>query len=494
MEFNEDIKQLFKKYNLVFKNQRSLGQYLRLASSKNLTLEEYLEKKFKENQIDLKIEQLLKSKNIDLENRRIYLGHANKAGFNSGNKYQDLVDYFNFKENNLTKEKSEKEEIKILLKSRNMTYEYLPSILSHCVQLKIFCKESKIQSLKNYFEYIDSRENEKIINKNNYKNSILKLIDKYQININWNIALSSARRSGFKSNNYLKDIENYFKYLKSLDEILIKKEKIMQEHSFNLRSWPVILGYARRENLNSGDDIQDVLNYFKIQELNRENKKIIKENIRKKKKELMNKFGLNENSFPSYLGKARKRGFKTDDSLKDVENYFKTLVWCDHCERWEEKEYNDKPFHWLDSRSFIHKWIRQNKDLVNNLMSKIKGFDFLLNSNRISGIYGWSINNIIIYVGESTNILKRAQEHLYTIYNYPEYWYDIINHLDNNILEIKVLEKIENKNGLNSKEFSNLLKNRERNYWIPKLKPDSQKCNGTDSIRPLNERCFKINI
>ena len=106
--------------------------------------------------------------------------------------------------------------------------------------------------------------------------------------------MSSARRSGFKSNNYLKDIENYFKYLKSLDEILIKKEKIMQEHSFNLRSWPVILGYARRENLNSGDDIQDVLNYFKIQELNRENKKIIKENIRKKKKELMNKFGLNE--------------------------------------------------------------------------------------------------------------------------------------------------------------------------------------------------------
>lgn len=80
------------------------------------------------------------------------------------------------------------------------------------------------------------------------------------------------------------------------------------------------------------------------------------------------------------------------------------------------------------------------------------------------------------------------------ICEYPEYWYNIIDHLNKNKIRITIQEIVEPENFKNNHDLKEYLHKKEL-YWIDKFKPDSQKCDGkTDNIRNINLRQFKINI
>ena len=159
----------------------------------------------------------------------------------------------------------------------------------------------------------------------------------------------------------------------------------------------------------------------------------------------------------------------------------KEYVWCNHCQKWETKLRNSVPNHWIFYKSKTKQWLKDNSNLVSYLENIIVGFNDIDNKSKICGIYCWYINNTTIYVGQSVDILSRLYDHMMYIVEFPDYWYDIINNLDNNKLEVKILEEC-NKDLLNNKEL----------YWINILKPESQKCDGTDNIKPLNQRNFKL--
>ena len=139
----------------------------------------------------------------------------------------------------------------------------------------------------------------------------------------------------------------------------------------------------------------------------------------------------------------------------------------------------------------------ENPDKVTLAKKIIIGLDALLNSPVITGVYGWFINDKISYVGESMNILTRSWNHIMYIFEEPDYWYDVIDHLDKNKIEVKILENVDRNDpkykNMTNKEFkSQILKSLELK-WINKLKPDSQRCDGTDHIKPINQRKIKIN-
>ena len=179
------------------------------------------------------------------------------------------------------------------------------------------------------------------------------------------------------------------------------------------------------------------------------------------------------------------------------ESFINSLVWCPHCERWETPSFNSKSNHWMFWEAETRQWMSDNPDKVNLAKKIIKGLDILLNSSTITGVYGWFINDQISYVGESMDILTRSWNHIMYIFEEPDYWYDVINYMDKNKIEVRVLKSV-NKNdpkyiNFSSKEFkSQVLKPLELDF-ISKLYPDSQKCDGTDHIRPINQRQIKIN-
>ena len=179
------------------------------------------------------------------------------------------------------------------------------------------------------------------------------------------------------------------------------------------------------------------------------------------------------------------------------ESFVNSLVWCHHCERWETPSFNSRPNHWMFWAAETKQWMDENPDKVTLAKKIIIGLDALLNSPVITGVYGWFINDKISYIGESMDILTRSWNHIMYIFEEPDYWYDVIDHLDKNKIEVKILENIDRNDpkykNMMSEEFkSQILKYLELK-WINKLKPDSQRCDGTDHIKPINQRKIKIN-
>lgn len=302
----------------------------------------------------------------------------------------------------------------------------------------------------------------------------------------------SVARLGFKSGDKLKDIENYLKHQRNLIDIQKEKENLMIKYNFKPESWPIVLGHARRFNFNSGDDLKDVNDYL--------NSKIwCPLHERYESIEVHNKERKNSNIFFKICNECGIETPHVTNNNGDIKCLACSgdYIWCEHCQKWETKKYNLKSNHWLFWKDETRIWMNKNTKKVNFLEKQIEGFDLLKNSGIISGIYGWFINDKSIYIGESTDILYRSYNHMMCIYECPEYWYDVIYHLDKNKIKIKVLKKIDissykNMNGRKLKE--EIFKPLEL-YCIDHFKPDSQKCNGfTDHIKPINERKFKITI
>lgn len=163
-----------------------------------------------------------------------------------------------------------------------------------------------------------------------------------------------------------------------------------------------------------------------------------------------------------------------DDECQICETHEK--IWCNHCNKWETIKYNLIDLHWIFYKSKTNTWIKDFPHQVQSLENNIIGINKLQN-DAISGIYCWLINHKPFYIGKSTDILCRSYDHMFEMYNSPQYWDNIVNNFDKNTLEIKVLEECK----------PEIINGREM-YWINKLKPSSQKCNGTDAIKSLEER------
>lgn len=155
-------------------------------------------------------------------------------------------------------------------------------------------------------------------------------------------------------------------------------------------------------------------------------------------------------------------------------------IWCDKCQKFGSVLFHSQIGHEIFYKKKAKIWINQFPEQVEYLKENIIGFNNLIKHNSEFIIYGWFINKQSFYIGQSKNINSRVYDHLYEIQNSPEYWNSIINNLnEKNVLEIKILDKkCVNKEELNKSEL----------FWINELKPISQKCNGTDSIKTLEER------
>ena len=201
--------------------------------------------------------------------------------------------------------------------------------------------------------------------------------------------------------------------------------------------------------------------------------------------------GIEIELLDSIKRKARNAG-------KTFKEYVKSLVWCEHCQQWEEEEYNKRPNHWMFWTEETKLWMDNDPKLVKKMQRIIKGFDILLDSEKICGVYGWFINDYQVYYGESTDILTRSYNHMMHIVEDKEYWYNIIDYLKKNKIEIRILETVDRNlpeyKNMDYHEFKKKVLKPLELYYINRDKPDSQKCDGTDHIRPIKERQLKINM
>ncbi|NMB09725.1 MAG: hypothetical protein GX982_03425 [Tissierellia bacterium] len=154
----------------------------------------------------------------------------------------------------------------------------------------------------------------------------------------------------------------------------------------------------------------------------------------------------------------------------------KKYVWCVRCKKWESKDYNRVYGHWIFYKSSTREFIKKNEKIVSE-MEKSTGLESIAHRKNICGIYAWYIDEKCWYIGESTDIVSRAYDHIKNIISSPEYWGNAYK--TNLTIKIKILEEC----------LAPYLKEREL-FWIEKLKPISQKCDGTDNIAPINERIF----
>lgn len=143
--------------------------------------------------------------------------------------------------------------------------------------------------------------------------------------------------------------------------------------------------------------------------------------------------------------------------------------------------------------------MNENPNVVKILEDNIIGFDKVREYGLNPGIYCWIINGEEFYIGESVEILNRSYYHMMNIHLYPEYWADVYNNgnIKKGSIEIKILEKV-NRNdtkykNVSKKKFKKILKEKEIT-WINKIKPTSQKCDGTDHTKPLEERSYILDM
>jgi len=163
-------------------------------------------------------------------------------------------------------------------------------------------------------------------------------------------------------------------------------------------------------------------------------------------------------------------------------------VWCKKHEQFETIKYNSDSSHGLFYRSVTKKWIKNFPEEFNYIQSIIDFKNNINNSKPICGIYLWRIDNIPYYGGKSYDILSRSYDHIYEMQNDSEYWLNINDSEINSkhTISIEVLQEC-NRNISDDKLHQIELE------WIDKIKPISQKCNGTDHIIPLNQRDYTIN-
>lgn len=196
----------------------------------------------------------------------------------------------------------------------------------------------------------------------------------------------------------------------------------------------------------------------------------------KEKLKTLAKFGYKQK--PEFI----TRDFYINNSAGNLEKLLEEkLVWCDHCKAWETKEFNEQIYHWVHwsilYRKLTHDGVEEPRKLAEflNIEERFSGYECCIYAIESDGV---------CYVGQTKEPVNRFLAHLCNVYMYPQYWTK--NKSENIVQDIldgryefnfKILEKCD----------TSMLNEREL-YWIEKLQPWSQKCNGTDNIKSLEER------
>lgn len=206
----------------------------------------------------------------------------------------------------------------------------------------------------------------------------------------------------------------------------------------------------------------------------------------------MKKCNICEKETPHRLKRNKKDN--ANDSLECLVCSVE-YVWCEKCNQWENIHFNSKPLHWVYYKSRSKTFAIENEDIINNFLLNIIGLNLIINLNNndsdhndfngnniLCGIYTWYIDNVPYYVGQSKDFLSRIYDHVYEMFNYPEFWVNIVNEINNgHTLEIK-FDKYK-KEDLDKMEL----------LYINILKPMSQKCDGNDNVILFENRDYDIN-
>lgn len=162
-------------------------------------------------------------------------------------------------------------------------------------------------------------------------------------------------------------------------------------------------------------------------------------------------------------------------------------VWCDHCQQYESTELNSHTEHWLFYKSRTKKWIQNYLEQFEYIRLIIDYKNNIAESKSIRGIYLWRIDDIPYYCDDSEDIYCRSYDHIYEMWNSPEYWLNIRDEsvIRYHTISLEVLEVCDN--FISDREM-----HKRQIEWINTVKPMSQKCDGTDHIVPLNQRKYNI--
>lgn len=482
---------LLKQYDIEYTNYKVWSGLLGTAHRNNFdTVEKYLEDKYKNYVNQEKKDELLKSfgKPTGSKSWGNNLIHCHQNGYNTGDDYNDMKNYLIDLIDGRNKKQIEKEKcIKILKENGYGENDLIPfkTAITKLNERKIIIKGNSItEKIENYIKYI--KENERIVKENikNHKifcnkfqltylneqqfstiigNAIRKLnIEDSELLYNINLAIKNDR------------IINYFQLIlnEKLKDINYRQEaeRLFKENNINLTFGGALMTAKRDYNINTGDNLEDIKQLISILlKLRKENQDLID-----KKANFMIDHGRRPESWHNSLSNARTLGFNTGDPFKDLENMFEYLE--------EARRINNSSYYKELTNNWIYNKPEELEYLKENLIDKE---NILSSNNNIIGIYCWYIDGIPYYIGQSTEIQNRILDHLYNIQNFSDFWCNIKDNLnEKHVLEIKTLEIMEN---IDHEKLDDI-----EIKWINKLKPMSQKCDGTDHIIPLKLRDFNL--
>lgn len=512
--YNEEkVKELFNKYNIKYNGRRSYSVYLGHANKRNFNENsnndlETLEKYFiwSENEINKRIKLCEKYNKIySIKQWENYKLLARRYGFYNKDNYIMVNNYFEY-------DKNIRENHKNICNKYNKIYDneycwenYVKVANKNgfygenCVE-EYFKNENNIIKKKNdEYKEIKRKEQEKIDNERR------KIFEKYnKIYKNYctliNVSKKAYRVYKIKIKD-LFDLEKYFIFLQFIEKLEKqelqnldnkRKELMLKYYGKCDMDWGRIMSNVRAAGFKSDNEFKDFIDW-------QENVIIpykLKNKKEKEKKEkdikLLNKYGFSK----SYIGNFEKNANKKNMTF---EEYMGTFVWCDHCQQYEDPDFNSISNHWEEkdkNEFFIYRiWKDDHSEDVSFLESNIVGFDKLLDNKIHCGIYRWYIDSIPFYYGQSINILRRSHEHFINIVDSSEYWLNIYeemkNNNDNNNISINKIHTLSidfvecNENELDSLEKKLILRD----------KPMTQICtndNKYDNIIPLNQRNFNL--
>jgi len=475
----ENCKKICDELEFEYKSNMGIINYINNAKKQNKTIYQYISEKVQEQkdeeerqkEINL-CEELCKKYGLKFGNRiKSYARYKKEADLRN----ISLKDYITIK----GEEKLEKERIEKYHKE--FCEKYNVSYTSEYSWGNYIKEAQKINITPEEYIIIKSKENQENID---IRNKIIELCQKYSFPYDKPSYFGGYIGAAIKVN---LSLEEYFKIIK---ENLDKEEKSINDckelcKKYNL---PFInnssYGNYKREAESRNMNLNDYL-IFKGENKLKEEKEI------KERNELLEKYGFNYFYLRVLINNANKKNLT-------LEEYMGTFVWCDHCQQYEDPDFNSISNHWEEkdkNEFFIYRiWKDDHSEDVSFLESNIVGFDKLLDNKIHCGIYRWYIDSIPFYYGQSINILRRSHEHFINIIDSSEYWLNIYeemkNNNDNNISNNKIhtlsIDFVEcNENELDSLEKKLILRD----------KPMTQICtndNKYDNIIPLNQRDFNL--
>ena len=331
----EKIKALFEKYGFTYTGKRSYAVYLGYANRFGFNGDTNLEK----------LENYLSSKNKIVSDRialcekydkvysikqwENYKMLARSNGFINNNDLKLIGEYFKFSKNQIEKHKN-------IMAKYGVSYinEYSWSNFIRTIQKAGFDENS----IDEYYDFKNKKyekkrqieKKQKELYKLSQESKQKELFYKYEIDYigyeSFHQNLVWASRLGFSSGDNYKDLEDYFKFKqmqKSKKARKVIKSLFLKIIGKSGMNFDKIMSNVRTAGFKTNNPFKDLVDWINW------NEQIEKKKIKEKKKRkdrimtLLNKYNATEISHNILLSTARNFGFKTDNDFEDMENYLK---------------------------------------------------------------------------------------------------------------------------------------------------------------------------